>query len=108
MEDKAVNDRLASEIADIEDQAQRKALYSSVFATDEGKKVLQDICEVAGMHTSHTGNLDRSEGRRELALEILHLAKADPQRIIEDSINRINRLKGQINGTGRSYTTTTY
>jgi hypothetical protein len=62
----------------------RKA-YREVFLSENGKVVLEDIAKRGLLHTmSFTGaasGTDFNEGKRALALEIIHLLNPDPIRI---------------------------
>ena len=57
--------------------ARKSAAYSAVFATPEGEIVLQDLLREGGLLASSVVEGDayathRKEGRRELALHIVH------------------------------------
>ncbi len=63
-----------------------KRAYRTVFGTLEGQVVLQHICKQSGVFDPHSmgGNLDRLEGRRDMALTILKYMETDDEQLKKD------------------------
>lgn len=61
--------------------------YRKVFGTDQGKRVLWDICKNAQILTPcYTGKAEEAifrDGERNVALRILSTLKYDPKQLIE-------------------------
>lgn len=90
-------ERQNAQLEDLQTQSNRQAAFNKIFSTEEGKEVLAHISEMASLHLAFgEGNIERKEGRRELALEIIYLAGKSPSKILQESVKRINRIKGHV------------
>lgn len=77
-------------------QARTRNDYAAAFATDEGRRVLIDIAVRGGMFAvsmTHPGLSDMThfnEGRRDLALTIVQMARMSPEDLIGLASARID------------------
>jgi len=66
---------------------QRVVDYHKVFNTDEGKKVLEDICKFCKLNQSsmaaNANDVFFNEGMRNVALRILTVLQLDPIKMIQ-------------------------
>lgn len=81
---------------DLMKQSERKVLYSTVFGTEEGRLVLQDICNLSGMFTpfDRSSGLEAQEGARSLAFQILKLSKTKPSEIMDQFNEQLKIIRG--------------
>ena len=66
---------------------QRVVDYHKVFGTEEGKKVLEDICKTCGLNQSsmaaNPNDVIFKEGMRNVALRILTVLQMDPIKMVQ-------------------------
>jgi len=97
-----MDDRVKRQINDIAEQSERYAKFPTLFSTEDGKEVFQQIMELGEVHLPYINNgqetnvntLIAKESIRSFCLNLLTLADKDPQKIIQDAVDRVNRIKG--------------
>lgn len=99
-----LSERQRQQIVDESKQTERYVKMINLFSTPEGGEVFQQIMELGRVHLPNIqygmpvppeSELVANEAIRSFCIQLANIANKDVQQLMQKSIERINRIKGE-------------